>query len=86
MPEPGRSGRPRRPFDYSCFGDLELTDERILEVRRHYFANVTLIIDAAIGRIATRCGAGAWTATRGSCTQPIMARFGTDGLLNKMLF
>ena len=51
-----------------------LTDERAIEVRRHYFANVTLI-DAAIGRIieALPCGR-AWMRRPGSCIRPTTAR------------
>ena len=71
-------------LDYSC--SATLTDERIVEVRRHYFANVTLI-DAAIGRIADalrRRGIDGNTWIVYSTDHGEM--LGTHGLLNKMVF
>jgi arylsulfatase len=63
-----------------------LTDERAIEVRRHYFANVTLI-DAAIGRIIDalrRRGLDEDTWIVYSTDHGEM--LGTHGLLNKMVF
>jgi choline-sulfatase len=63
-----------------------LTDERAIEVRRHYFANVTLI-DAAIGRIIDalrRRGLDQDTWIVYSTDHGEM--LGTHGLLNKMVF
>jgi choline-sulfatase len=63
-----------------------LTDERAIEVRRHYFANVTLI-DAAIGRIVEalrRRGLDEETWIVYSTDHGEM--LGTHGLLNKMVF
>lgn len=63
-----------------------LTDERAIEVRRHYFANVTLI-DAAIGAIVDalrRRGLDEDTWIVYSADHGEM--LGTHGLLNKMVF
>jgi len=63
-----------------------LTDERIREVRRHYFANVTLI-DEAIGRILDalrRRGLDGDTWVVYSTDHGEM--LGTHGFLNKMVF
>ena len=71
-------------LDYSC--SATLTDERIVEVRRHYFANITLI-DAAIGRIVDalrRRGLDDNTWIVYSTDHGEM--LGTHGLLNKMVF
>ena len=63
-----------------------LTDERAIEVRRHYFANVTLI-DAAIGRIVDALKArGLDEDTWIVYSTDHGEMLGTHGLLNKMVF
>jgi arylsulfatase len=67
-------------------GGAELTDERILEVRRHYYANVTLI-DSAVGAVIAairRRGLDENTWVVYSTDHGEM--LGTHGLLHKMLF
>lgn len=88
--------RPDVPEDGPLKGFLEtflfysssetLTDERVREVRRHYFANVTLI-DEAIGRILDalrRRGLDDNTWVIYSTDHGEM--LGTHGFLNKMVF
>jgi arylsulfatase len=92
----GTTRRPEVPADGPLKPFLEallnysdsatLTDERITEVRRHYFANVTLI-DAAIGRIlgALRergLDGNTWVVYSTDHGEML----GTHGLFNKMVF
>jgi arylsulfatase len=80
---------PLKPFleAFLAYSDsATLTDERIAEVRRHYFANVTLI-DAAIGRIlgALRergLDGDTWVVYSTDHGEML----GTHGLFNKMVF
>lgn len=71
-------------LDYSS--STTLTDERIREVRRHYFANVTLI-DEAIGSILRALESrGLDQNTWITYTTDHGEMLGTHGLLNKMVF
>lgn len=85
VPEEG----PLRPFleSFLAYSSSDtLTDDRIREVRRHYFANVTAV-DDAIGRImAALERRGLADDTWIVYTTDHGEMLGTHGLLNKMVF
>lgn len=94
--EPDSTRRPRVPADGPLKPFLEtllrysdsatLTDERTIEVRRHYFANVTLI-DAAVGRILDALrGRGMDGDTWVIYSTDHGEMLGTHGLFAKMVF
>lgn len=87
-PEVPESG-PLAPFlntflDYSSSSTL--TDERAREVRRHYYANVTLIDDAVGAILAALERSGLADDTWVVYSTDHGEMLGTHGLLNKMVF